>query len=245
MKKAFRAAFAAALVLLAIGAGVLSVSLGKIVKTAVVEAGPRLLGAPVELGLVTISPWSGRGVLRGLVIGNPEGFKSPRAIRVGAVEVSVKLSSLLTDTIVVERVAVRDPELTWELGQGSSNLARLQQNAQASAAKLAGGTESAPAAAPAKGGKSLLIRDFSVTGGKVGLSATALGGEGLSAALPDVHLTNLGGPGRSPAEAASDAFRAIANSAQGAVAGAGSKALDAARGAAFNALSSLFKKVGK
>jgi uncharacterized protein involved in outer membrane biogenesis len=244
MKKAYRAAFAAALVLLAIGVGVVSLSLGTIVKTAVTAAGPRMLGAPVELGLVTISPWSGRGTLRDLVIGNPEGFKSPRAVRVGAIEVTVKLSSLLTDTIVVESLAVREPELTWEIGQGGSNLTRLQENAQAAAAKFGGGSSPA-AAAPSKPGKSLLIMDFTVTGGKVGLSANAFGGEGLSAPLPDVHLTNLGGKGRSPAEAAAEAFRAITNSAQGAVAGIGSKAIDAVRGAAFSALSSFFKKGGK
>jgi uncharacterized protein involved in outer membrane biogenesis len=244
MKKAFRAGFAIALVLAVVGAGVLSLSLGKIVKAGVEAEGPALLGAPVRLGLVTVSPWSGRGVLRDLVIGNPEGFKSPSAIRVGSVDVTVRLSSLLTDTIVVERVSVREPELTWELGRESSNITRLQQNAEASAAKLGGAPSAAAGAAPAKG-KSLLIRDLTVTGGKVGLSATAWEGSGLSAPLPDVHLTDLGGPGRSPADAAAQAFAAVSSSAQGAVAGIGSKKLDDLRGAALSALGALFKRSGK
>jgi hypothetical protein len=239
MKKAFQAAVGAGLVLLTIGIGVVSMSLGKIVKSAVEAAGPRLLGAPVTAGLVTIAPWSGRGTLRSLVIGNPAGFKSPQAVRVGSVEVDVKLSSLLTDTIVVERVAVREPELTWELGQGGSNLTKLQRNAEASAEKYGGAP--APATASSKKGKSLLIKEFSVTGGKVALSATALGGQGLSAALPEVHLTNLGGEGRSPAEVAAQAMRAVTGSAQGAVGGLGGKTLDQVR----SALGSFLKGLGK
>lgn len=246
MKKTLSAAIAAALVLGTIAVGVVSMSLGRIVKSAVEAAGPRVLGAPVTLGLVTISPLSGRGTLRGLVIGNPEGFKSPHAVSVGAVEVEVKLSSLLTDTIVVERVAVREPELIWEIGQGSSNISRLQRNAQDAAAKYgAAGSPAAPAAAEPAKGKSLLIRDFSVTGGKVGLSATALGSQGLSAPLPDVHLTDLGGKDRSPAQVAAQAFAAITSSAQGAVSNLGGKAIDAARGVALKALGELFKRGGK
>ena len=247
MKKAFSTIIAAALVLLTIGVGVVSLSLGKLVKSAIEAAGPRVLGAPVTVGLVTISPWSGRGVLRGLVIGNPEGFTGPHAVSVASVEVEIKLSSLLTDVIVVERVAVREPELIWEIGPGGSNLTKLQRNAEASAEKFGGsvGSAPAPAADSTKKGKSLLIHDFSVTGGKVGLSASALAGHGLSAALPEVHLTNIGGAGRSPAEAAAQALRAITSSAQGAVAGAGGNAVEQVKSAALSALGAFFKRNGK
>lgn len=238
MKKGLRAVFGFVLVLAVVGAGVASVSLGRIVKTAVETAGPRLLGAPVTLGLATLAPWSGRGTLRGLVIGNPEGFKGPRAVSVGAIEVEVNLRSLWSDTIVVERVAVRRPEIVWEMAGGGSNLTRLQRNAEAAAARLGGGA----APAPAKKGKSLLIRELEITGGQVGLAAPAFGGSALSAPLPDVRLTNLGGPGRSPAEAASEALRAVTGSAQRAVSGIGSKTVDAAASAARSALGSLFRK---
>jgi uncharacterized protein involved in outer membrane biogenesis len=247
MKKTFSVMIATALVLLTIVFGAVSMSLGRIVKSAVEAAGPRVLGVPVTLGLVTISPWSGSGTLRGLVIGNPDGFKAPHAISVGSVEVEVKLSSLLTDTIVVERVAVREPELIWEIGEGSSNISRLQRNAQEAAARYGGEGSQAPRkmSDPAKKGKSLLIRDFSVTGGKVGLSATALGAQGLAAPLPDVRLTNLGGKDRSPAQVAAQAFGAITSSAQGAVSNLGGKAIDAARDAAMKALGSFLKRSGK
>jgi len=246
LNKVISAGIAAALVLFMILLGVVSMSLGGLVKSAVESAGPRVLGAPVTIGSVTISPLSGRGTLRDLVIGNPAGFSTPRAISVGAVEIELKLSSLMSNMIVVNRLAVRDPELVWEIGQGSSNIARLEGNAQEAAAKLgAGKSAPSPKASPAAKGKSLLIRDFSVSGGKVGLAATALGGQGLSAPLPAVHLTDLGGPGRSPAEAAAQAFTALTHAAQGAASDIGGKALDSARGAAMKALGELFRKGGK
>lgn len=241
MKKGFRAVFALVLVFAVIGAGVVSLTLGKIVKTAVEAAGPRVLGAPVTLGLATLAPWSGRGTLRGLVIGNPEGFKGARAARVDSIEIELKLASLLTDTIVVERLVVRGPEIVWEMGPGGSNLTRLQRNAEAAAAKLAGGADSSPAAASGKKGKSLLIRDLEITGGTVGLSASAFGDRTLSAPLPDVRLADLGGKGHSPAEAAAEALRAVTGSAQRGVSNIGAKTLDAAASAARTALSALFK----
>jgi uncharacterized protein involved in outer membrane biogenesis len=244
MKKAVSAAIAAALVLLMIALGVIASSLGRVVKTAVETAGPRLLGAPVTVVSVSISPLSGRGTLRGLVIGNPEGFRSAHAVSVGSVELVLKLSSLLSDTVVVESLAVREPELIWEIGEGSSNLLRLQRNAQEAAARY-GGEASSAESKPAQKGKSLLIRDFTVAGGKVALAATALGGQGLGAPLPDVHLTNLGGKGRSPAQVASEALAAITASARGAASDLGGKAADAARGAAMKALGDFLRRSAK
>ncbi|NNN04829.1 MAG: AsmA family protein [Elusimicrobia bacterium] len=245
MKK-FLWAAAAGLVLLAAAVVVVSVNLGRIITAAVEAAGPRVLGAPVTLTRVSLSPLSGRGTLEGLVIGNPDGFKTPSAVRVGSVQIAVRLSSLMTDTIVVERVAVAAPELTWEIGPGGSNLTRLRDNAEHAAASQGGVSADAKSpAAPAKPGKSLLIKDFSVTGGKVSLAAAALGGRELSVALPDVHLKDLGGPRRSPAEVAAQALSAVEASARGAAQNAGGQVLEQARGAVLSVLNGLLDKAGK
>lgn len=210
--KALKALLMFAVVLGLIVAGALSLWLGRGVKLAVERYGPALIGAPVAVGAVVLTPWSGRGAIKDLVIGNPPGFKGARALSVGSVEVKLKLSSLAGDTIVVESVVVREPEILYELGAGGSNLARLQRNAEAAMPR--------GEAAPAKGGppKSLLIRDLVVTGGKVGLSASALGGKDVKIDLPGVHLTDLGGKGRSPAQAVSQVLAAISAGAAKAVA---------------------------
>lgn len=216
MSKAFRAYFTAALVLAVVAVGLLSVELGRVVKAAVETFGPRVLGAPVTVQFVALSPWSGRGTLRGLVVGSPPGYKCPESVSVGQVDVALRLPSLFSPTIVVERIAVRDPRIVWEMGAGGSNLTRLQANARTKA--------------ESKSGRSLLIKRLEITGGRVGLSAEAFGGGTLSAALPDLTLEDLGGPGRSPAEAAAQALRQVTAASQKAVGSIGARALDQAAG---------------
>lgn len=243
MKKLmFASAFALAVLLAGLGAA--SLWLGRGVKAAVEAFAPEILGAPVKVGMVTLAPWSGRGAVRGVVIGNPAGFKGEKAASLGSIEIAVRLSSLASDLIVVERVAASKPELVYEVGAGGSNIARLHKNAEAAAARLgaAGGGKAAAGAGPSK---SLLIKEFSVEGGEVAMTASALGGGGLRLPLPAVRLTNLGGKGRTPAQVASQAWGAVSGAASRAVSGAGSKALEGATGAAADALKSvggLFKK---
>ncbi|PIR15161.1 MAG: hypothetical protein COV48_15905, partial [Elusimicrobia bacterium CG11_big_fil_rev_8_21_14_0_20_64_6] len=182
-------------------------------------------------------PWSGRAAIRNLEIGNPPGFKGAKALGVGSVEVKIQLSSLASDMIVVERVVVRDPEIVYEMGSGGSNLSRLQRNAQGAT----GSSESAPARSEGPA-KSLLIKDLLVTGGEVGLSASALGGKAMRIPLPGVHLTNIGGKGRSPAAAVAEVFDAISSSAGKAVSGLGSQALNSAASSVMGTLGGLMKK---
>jgi len=49
----------------------------------------------------------------------------------------------------------------------------------------------------------VIIRDLLITSAKVNMALTALGGQGMSVTLPDIHLTNIGeeSGGATPAEA--------------------------------------------
>lgn len=238
MKKSLRSMVALTLVLGVVGVGLTCVYSGRLIKAAVETVGPEVLGAPVSLGLVTLAPWSGKGSLRGLVIGNPPGFKSSHALKVGSVAVQVRLSSLTSDLIVVESVVIRDPEVILESGSGGTNLLRLQKNAEESAARL-GGSKTEASAGPAK---SLLIKDVVVTGGSLGASVA---GKSLNLPLPGVHLTDVGGKGKTPGQAAAEVLGAITGSATKAVSAAASQVVGAATDAVKNAagaLGGLFKK---
>ncbi len=228
MKNGLRALFLLVVILGVIAAAAASMWLGRGVKLAVERFGPGIIGAPVTVGSVVLAPWSGRGAISNLVIGNPPGFKGDRALSVGAIDVKIKLSSLVTDTIVVESVVVRDPEIFYEMGSGGSNLARLQKNAEGGKGKPA----------PSQGGKSLLIRDLKVSGGQV--AATAMGA-GVKMPLPPVQLSNLGGKGRSPADAVSEVLSALTGSAGKAISNIGGKALDAAASQVLGRLGGLLK----
>lgn len=240
-----RGLFAAAgLGVLALAAGLAaSLALGPAVKAAVEKLGPQVAGVPMRLRSFSLSPLTGSVRLKGLVVGNPPGYKTPAAFELGSVRADVSLRSLLTDTIVVERVWVRGAEATYELGPGGSNVAVIQKRAES----FAGG-----GGAPAKGGgpgKKLIIKDFRFEGGKARLSAALLGGKTIEAAIPDIHLTDVGGAqGASPAKAAAELIEAVSSATLSAALNSGKVLLGAAGGAvkaatkAVSGLKGLFKK---
>jgi hypothetical protein len=51
------------------------------VKKGVETLGPKMTKVDVKLDSVSISLLSGSGKIKGLVVGNPEGYKTPHAIR--------------------------------------------------------------------------------------------------------------------------------------------------------------------
>src|SRR5262245_19124981 len=84
------------------------------VKKAVEIAGPQIMKVPVKLDSVNIVLLSGSGKIKGLVVGNPEGFKTPQAISVGAASLALQPASLLVDKIVVESINLQAPVITFE-----------------------------------------------------------------------------------------------------------------------------------
>lgn len=183
---------------------VLSAMFGPAVKAAVEAAGPRVAGVPVSLGSFSVQPLRGSVRLKGLVVGNPPGYKTPSALELGDVRVRVRLRSLFSDTVVVERMVVRGASATYELGPGGSNVAVIQRKAES----FAGGGNGAPKGA--KPGRKVVIKDFRFTGGKARLSAALFGGKAFEADIPDIRLTDIGGErGTSPARAAAEMLGAV------------------------------------
>jgi len=198
MMKALKTAVLFAVVLGTIAVAAASHWLGRGVKAAIEQYGPDIVGAPVTVGSVMLTPWSGRGTVTNLMIGNPPGFDGKHALSVGSVAIVVNLSSFMTDTIVVESIVVRDPDVRYEMGPSGSNFAELQRHAERR---------------PKKDGKDLFIGDLLVTGGKVGLAASVVGTQSMTVDMPDVRLSSLGGKGRSPGQAAGEALGGIASAA--------------------------------
>lgn len=186
---------------------VLHFQLGAIVKTAVEQAGPQLAGVPMKLDHARVRLLTGDVRLEGFELGNPEGFKTERAISVGKIVVDLSVRSLLTDTIVIRKIQVSAPEITYELGLGKSNIGRILEQMSGpeseQPAPAAPEEQQAPEKA-AQGGKKVIIEDFLIEDGKVKLSATLTQGVAAPIPLPTVHLTDIGkesdGKGASPLE---------------------------------------------
>ena len=179
-------------VVLALAFVALDLSLGKIVLKSANAAAPAALGVPVTLQDVDISLLRGTAAVKGLHVGNPEGFKTAGLFDLGAVSVDVDNSTLLSDVIVIKEIAIDGLDLTYEQGLRGSNLGALID--QLSAAEEA--PEAAEETGQEKPGKKVVIEKLSITGSRMNLSLTGAaaltGGGALPIPLPKITLTDLG-----------------------------------------------------
>jgi hypothetical protein len=165
---------------------VVFMNLNGIVKKGVETVGPQITSTEIKLDAVNIMPFSGSGKLKGFFVGNPAGYKTPFLAKMGEVSVGLQLKSLKSDTIVIEEVAITNPEFTYEGGLSQNNLKKLLANIDSTTA--AASKEKSPSGSERK----LMIKDLTIKGAKVHFSFTGMGGKALSLPLPDIHLTNLG-----------------------------------------------------
>lgn len=230
----------AALVVVAILAVVaLGLLLERGIKAGVETVGSKVTGVAVRLESVSLSLLSGSGQIKGLIVGNPPGFKTPWAINIGAASLVLEPRSLLSDKIIIKSINVQQPEITFETDLRANNLNQILANAQATAGSRATPAATpAPAAQPrgAKASKKLQVNDFTIKGGKIHLSVAALGGQSATVTLPDIHLADLGqGPeGITAAELTQRVLEMIEKEASqasaGKLAGMGKEALKMAKG---------------
>jgi uncharacterized protein involved in outer membrane biogenesis len=180
--------------------------LGPMIKSAVNTYGPRITKTEVRLADVGVSIFSGEANLKDFYLGNPKGFKSPKAISVGSIHVDVDEASVTSDTIIIDKIEVVRPEVTYEKVRGTDNLRTILNNVKST---VGAGEPSKKQPEKEGEGKKILIRNFIVSGGKVNLAMSVLAGKTISAALPDIHLKDIGKNGASPAEAFEEVFAAL------------------------------------
>ncbi len=181
-------------------------SIDSIVETAVNDFGPKITQTKVHLDKADISLSTGKGTLRGLSVGNPvnRGFKPNTLLFMDKIQVIIDRSSLLTDTIIIDKINIVKPQITYELKKLSesnfdallANIAQASQNIlpkktqtknenlpQSTTEKAEQSTDSA---------KKVIINELLISGASVTVDMTGLPGNGLTLSLPDIHLRNIG-----------------------------------------------------
>jgi hypothetical protein len=192
MKKIFWGVVVILLILIVAAVVVLGGFLGDIVKKGVETIGPQITKVPVKVDMVNLSLLTGSAAVKGLVIGNPEGYKTPEAISVGTVSIGVDPFSVLSDKIHVRTIQVESPEITFEGGLGGNNLSTILDNLNSANKEEAQKSANTNQVAAAKPARKFQVDDLLITGAKVHVSLTGLGGQEMTLSLPDIHLTDLG-----------------------------------------------------
>jgi len=180
-------------VLVIIAVVAITLSLDKIIKKGVETVGPQLTQVEVKLDGVSLSLLSGGGSIKGLLVGNPKGYQTPAAIRVGRASLTIQPSSLLSDKIVIRSINVQAPEITFEGDLKGNNISQILKNVEAATGGGGDTPATKPEPAPASGpSKKLQVDDFVIAGGTIKLSTGLLAGKAITVPLPDIHLTGLG-----------------------------------------------------
>lgn len=212
-------------VAIAIGAYWLSQNAANIIQAQIESHGTRATQVAVRLDAVDLSLADLQAGLRGLTVANPPGFETDRAISLGAI--SVKLTKEISqDLIVIDEVMIDAPEVTYEIGSGGSNIAKIQENVDNFVKAMTGPAEDSSGSSASSGGESgesadgpkVVINDFYIKNGKVNVSASLFKGKSLTTPLPEIHLEDIGKDegGASPAEVVEQLISAITDKAGGA-----------------------------
>jgi uncharacterized protein involved in outer membrane biogenesis len=195
MKKILLISLAAILLLVAGVLGYLYFSLNTLLKKAVETVGPRITKTTVILSSANLSPFSGSGTLNGFLVGNPEGFKGPFALKLGRVEVNVNKETLLADTIVVNSILIRNPEILLEGTLTGNNLSKLLKNIESNTASSPS-KEKKGMPESKNSSKKFIVKEVVISGTKLHLAASALGQNvEQTLPLPEIRLHNLGSGG--------------------------------------------------
>ena len=223
MKKAL-AALAVLLALAGVGTWLAFHYLDVIVKYGLEHYGPDVAGVSVHVGEVRISPRDGRGSLRGVEIGNPAGFSSPRAARLGEVRVALDPASVTEPVVRIHELVLDGAQVTYERGSKGTNLDAIERNIDAYVKRTSSGSGSAPQPGPKR---RYVIDRLTIRGSRVLMTNPGLKGQGLTFDLPDVQLRDVGK--RQGGVTASEAAAIVSNAVQQRIAQKALTNLDALR----------------
>jgi len=176
-----------------------------IVKSGIEVVGSRVLGTPVTVSSVALSPLSGSGGISDLRIANPEGYSEDYIFELGYVSVNINAGTVLTDVVEIESVTIAQPVITYETRITTDNVRALLAN-------LPGGANEPAAGAEGESGKKLIIRELQILNPQLNLSA------GLVSApiqLPDIVLHDIGSDNQ--AATVAEVLRQVIVALQGAI----------------------------
>lgn len=163
-----------------------------IVKTAASTGGPKLLGVPVSVGNVALSPLAGRMTISKLTVGNPKGYSENLALSVDLVDVELDVFSLMSDTILVKRIQIDVPAISYETREGKSNFDAIQANIKKSSEEDKTKPPADQAAVEKKPGKKVIVELFALNNAKVSYASALTLGQAVTLPLPSVTVRDIG-----------------------------------------------------
>lgn len=107
---------------------ILTLTVDSIVKSGIEDIGSEMTGTSVTVQSVSISPFSGKGTIRGFHVANPEDYEQEFLFKIEELSISLDIRSLFSDEIVVNEIIVLQPELYVEQKLPENNLATVMNS---------------------------------------------------------------------------------------------------------------------
>lgn len=189
MKRFLRIILIAVPVLLLIGLIALSLLMGRAMKFGVEHYLPRLTDTDVRVESAHFRPITGRILLRGVEVDNPEGFSEQQAFRFGEVGLMVRLASLYSDEIHIREIRLKQPEVLYERRLRGSNINRIISNIEESTRDDSAEVERVGSDKEVR----IRVDRLLIEEGRI---AVGVGPGAVRLTLPRVEMTELGSEGR-------------------------------------------------
>lgn len=158
-------------------------NLDGIVRQAIIDYGTAMTKAPISVEAVKIDAASGEGTISGLTIGNPAGFQTAHALKIQQLSLAIEPSSLTSQVIVIRKIAILSPEVTYEKGDAMTNFDAIQHNIK----QYTGAQEK-----PENPTTRFIVEEFTMRHASAQASASFMKGKTIGVNLPDLTLHQIG-----------------------------------------------------
>ncbi len=178
---------------------------GKIMKTAVEKGGTYALKVPVKVDEVELGLLSGKVEMENLTVANPEGYQHDHLMSAGQIEVKADIGSMMSDTVIVEKIlfdemniVVEQKGLTNNLNQVLKNLPKKDQEPEPEEKE--------------KPGKKVKVNELEMTNISVKVKPLPLQGKAdtITFKLAPIKMTDLGSDAMSVAKLTAKIMTALA-----------------------------------
>ncbi|MGR3178099.1 MAG: hypothetical protein ACUZ8E_08595 [Candidatus Anammoxibacter sp.] len=182
---------------------ILTFYLNRTIRIGVKNIGSEITKTQVSIKNAKMSIFTGNGEINGLVISNPDGFRTPTAITMEHIEFHVDTTSLFSRNIVVNKVLVDGIEITYEISEDVSNISVIMDNIESLVEdktddEKAEVVEKRPTE-PGKDkpvaaitNKLIFIKDITFINGRIKIINNILQGKSTTLPLPAINRKDIG-----------------------------------------------------
>ncbi len=160
--------------------------LNTIVKSGIEEIGTEMTGTAVTVDRIIISPFSGKGQIRGFRVANPEGYDHEYAFEVDDFTIELEILSVFSKEVMVNELVITTPAIVMEQKLLGNNINSILGNIRSVSA---GETTD----------KQLVIERFLLTDGTVDMYMDIGGERSVHAEIETIELSDLGRGGEQEA----------------------------------------------